>query len=63
MRLIDADKFKQEIIAAGAMCGTPRKANALCTIVDRQSTIPACSWMPAAQPPEVKEDGCECGKG
>ena len=49
MRLIDADKFKQEIIAAGAMCGTP--------------TIPACSWMPAAQPPEVKEDGCECDKG
>lgn len=63
MRLIDADKFKQEIIAAGAMCGTPRKANALCTIVDRQPTIPACSWMPAAQPPEVKEDGCECDKG
>ena len=45
------------------MCGTPRKANALCTIVDRQPTIPACSWTPAAQPPEVKEDGCECDKG
>ena len=41
-RLIDADKFKQEISAMAIKNNYPvRKANALCEIIDRQPTVDA----------------------
>lgn len=40
MRLIDADEFKNQIIAAGALFGASiDKVNAFCKIVDNQPTV------------------------
>lgn len=39
MRLIDADEFKSQVIAAGALFGASMdKVNAICKIIDSQPT-------------------------
>ena len=58
MRLIDADALKQEMLAAGVERNEPVKANALCSIINSQPTVPTFGhWISANQPPEVNEGG------
>ena len=58
MRLIDADALKQEMLAAGVERNEPVKANALCSIINSQPTVPTCEyWIPANQPPKTNSDG------
>lgn len=55
-RLIDADKFKQEISAMAIKNNYPvRKANALCEIIDRQPTVDA---EPVRRMKWIREPDC-----
>lgn len=58
MRLIDVDKSKQVITAAGEKRGEPLQAKLICDLLDIQPTVePYDSWIPADQPPEVNANG------